>query len=177
MGRIHPALVPGGIYHVTARGNNRAAIFLDEFDYLDCIRQLAKVIAHCDWLCLAFCLMPNHYHLLVETPLPNLADGMHLLNGRHARRFNARHERAGHLFQGPYHAESVERDEHLLESCRYIALNPVRAGLVEEAADWPWSSFGGDFSFVDREALCSLFGTDAEFYAFVTDGAGRLQPG
>lgn len=177
MSRIHPALVAGGIYHVTVRGNNRTAIFFDEFDYLDCIRQLAKVIAQCEWLCLAFCLMPNHYHLLVETPQPNLADGMHLLNGRYARRFNARHERAGHLFQGPYRAEPVERDAHLLETCRYIALNPVRAGLVDDVENWPWSSFGGGFSFVDWETLHGLFGTNAEFHAFVADGARRLQPG
>jgi REP element-mobilizing transposase RayT len=176
MRRIHPNLVAGGIYHVTTRGNDRRPIFYDEFDYLDCIRQLATVIARYGWLCWSFCLMPNHYHLLVETPEPNLADGMHLLNGRYARRFNARHERVGHLFQGPYRATFVERDGHLLETCRYVVLNPVRAQLVQRAEDWPWSSLG-EFSFVDREATRALFGGEDEFRAFVAGGAGRLQPG
>jgi len=175
-GRIHPVPIADGIYHVTNRGNDRRAIFDDELDYLDFIRQLAKVVDACGWLCHSFCLMPNHYHLLVETPQPNLGDGMHLLNGRYARRFNARHERVGHLFQGPYRAEAVERDEHLLEVCRYVVLNPVRAGLVERAERWPWSSYGSDFSFVERETTRRLFGSDEEFRAFVAAGQ-RLQPG
>jgi putative transposase len=125
---------------VTSRGNAREAIFRDELDYLAFLRMLAPVVSQCHWSCYAFCLMPNHYHLLLATPDPTISRGMHLLNGRYARRFNVRHDRVGHLFQGRYHAEPVVRDEHLLEVCRYIALNPVRAGLCADARDWPWAA-------------------------------------
>jgi REP element-mobilizing transposase RayT len=173
--RIHPALVPGGIYHATARGNDRDTIFRDEFDYLDFIRGLAKVVGRYGWRCHSFCLLPNHYHLLIETPEPNLGNGMHLLNGRYARRFNSRHGRVGHLFQGPYRAELVARDEHLLEVCRYIALNPVRAGLVRDSSAWRWGSYSRLHSFVELDTMRALFDSDREFRAFVE--AGRLQPG
>jgi putative transposase len=173
--RIHPALVPGGIYHVTSRGNDRDTIFRDEFDYLDFVRGLTKVVGLYTWRCHSFCLLPNHYHLLVETPDPNLADGMHLLNGRYARRFNSRHGRFGHLFQGPYRAELVERDEHLLEVCRYIALNPVRAGLVSDPSAWHWGSYGRTHSFVELETTRRLFDNELGFREFVE--AERLQPG
>ena len=89
----------------------------------------------------AYCLMGNHYHLLIETPRPNLALGMRQLNGVYAQHFNRRYRRVGHLFQGRYKAVLVERDSHLLELCRYIVLNPVRAHLCSHPARWPWSSY------------------------------------
>src|SRR5215831_18440496 len=85
--------------------------------------------------------MPNHYHLLIETPQPNLARGMRHLNGVYTQRFNRRHGRAGHVFQGRYKAIVVQKDVHLLELCRYVVLNPVRAGLVEKVGEWLWSSY------------------------------------
>ena len=142
MGPTPRLQIADGLYHITARGNARADIFRDELDYPEFLRFFATVVAGYSWLCHSYCLIPNHYHLLVETPEPNLAAGMHALNGRYARWFNRRHDRDGHVFQGPYGAVLIEDDDHLLEVCRYIALNPVRAGLVETPGDWPWSSYG-----------------------------------
>jgi putative transposase len=133
--------IPGGVYHVMSRGNGRAAIFEDDADYATFLRHLAKVVERFGWLCHGFCLMPNHVHLLLETPDPNLAAGMQVLNLSYARYFNWRKRRVGHVFQGPYRDVLVRRDAHLLELCRYIALNPVRAGLVTDPADWPWASY------------------------------------
>jgi hypothetical protein len=96
---------------------------------------------------------------------------MHRLNGAYARRFNARHRRVGHVFQGPYRAQLLERDEHLLEVFRYIALNPVRAELCADPAAWRWSSHGGAYSFVETSLIRELFGGDAGFQQFVADGS------
>jgi putative transposase len=127
--------------HVTTRGNGRRTIFRDDVDYLTFLRMLREVQSRFAWLLHAYCLMPNHYHLVLGSDAP-LDRGMHLLNGRYARRFNKRHGHTGHVFEGPYDPKPVESDEHFTECCRYIAENPVRAGLCETAADWPWS--GGD---------------------------------
>jgi putative transposase len=165
------------IFHVTSRGNAKEAIFRDDLDYLSFLRMFTPAIAQFNWSCYAFCLMPNHYHLLLETPDPNISSGMHLLNGRYARRFNVRHDRVGHVFGGRYHAEPIVRDEHLLEVCRYIALNPVRAGLCNDPDAWPWSSYNRSWSFVDLTALHAVFGSESQWREFVADGAERLQPG
>ncbi len=141
MGPIPRLEYAGAMYHVTARGNARQTIFHDGYDYAAFLRELSKVVPRFGWLCHGYCLMPNHYHLLVETPDPNLGRGMLRVNGSYARKHNHRHARVGHVFQGPYDAKLVETDEHLLELCRYVALNPVRAGLCADPADWPWSSF------------------------------------
>jgi REP element-mobilizing transposase RayT len=137
-GRIE---VAGGFHHVMSRGNQRAPIFLDELDYVAFLRRLSKVIERFEWLCHGFCLMPNHYHLLIETPHPNRGAGMHVLNLSYARHFNWRHGHVGHVFQGPYTTVHITRDAHLMELSRYLAMNPVRAGLVADPADWPWSSY------------------------------------
>jgi REP element-mobilizing transposase RayT/predicted DNA-binding protein (UPF0251 family) len=132
---------PGAIYHVTSRGNAREDIFLDDTDRRQLLDVLAKVVSRFHWACHAWCLMPNHYHLVIETPEANLALGMRQLNGVYTQRFNRRHKRVGHVFQGRYKAIVVDRDAYLLELCRYVVLNPVRAGLVDEAQEWPWSSY------------------------------------
>jgi REP element-mobilizing transposase RayT len=132
---------PGAIWHVTARGNARGAIFVNDGDRTAFLGILEKVVDTFRWQVHAWVLMGNHYHLVVETPDPNLARGMRQLNGIYTQRFNARHERVGHLLQGRYKALLVERQTHLLELARYVVLNPVRGGLVEHAADWPWSSY------------------------------------
>ena len=126
----------GALYHVTARGNARQRIYLDEEDrhlYLDL---LGKEITQQGWLCYAYCLMDNHYHLLIETPEPTLVAGMRRLNGVYTQAFNRRHRRAGHLFQGRYQAIVVDKDAYLLELCRYIVLNPVRAKAVKRPERW-----------------------------------------
>jgi REP element-mobilizing transposase RayT len=132
---------PGAVYHVTARGNAKQAIYLDDEDRARFLGLLAREVGQQGWRCTAYCLMDNHYHLLFETPEPNLVAGMKRLNGAYAQAFNRRHGRVGHLLQGRYTAILVDRDSHLLELCRYVVLNPVRAGLVERPADWRWSSY------------------------------------
>jgi REP element-mobilizing transposase RayT len=108
---------------------------------LDSLRFLGDVVARYGWICHAYCLMTNHYHLLIETPEANLSRGMHLLNGVYTQWFNRRHRRVGHLLQGRFKAILVEKERHLLELARYIVLNPVRAKMVRSVRDWPWSSY------------------------------------
>jgi REP element-mobilizing transposase RayT len=132
---------PGGVYHVTARGNGRQTLFVDDVDHEHFLDVLADVVAQYHLLCHAYCLMANHYHLLLETPDANLSRAMRQINGLFARYFNRRYERPGHVLQGRFHAQVVDRDAYLREACRYIVLNPVRAGLVAHPRDWAWSSY------------------------------------
>ena len=133
----------GALYHVTARGNERRSIFLGDEDsdravFLDV---LGATCERFNWLLHAYCLMTNHYHLLVETPDANLSKGMRQLNGVFTQYVNRTHARVGHLFQGRFKAILVERESYLLELCRYVVLNPVRARMVADPGDWPWSSY------------------------------------
>ncbi|HXV34486.1 MAG TPA: transposase [Gaiellaceae bacterium] len=132
---------PGAVYHVTSRGNGRGAIFLDRADETSFFETLTRVVRSTGWVCHAYCLMPNHFHLLLETPKPNLARGMQRLNSTFAQRFNRRHARIGHVLQGRYHAVLIEKEPHLLEVCRYVVLNPVRARLCSSPATWAASSY------------------------------------
>ena len=132
---------PGAIHHITSRGNAQAAIFLDDEDRNAFFAVLAECIARFGWICHAYCLMDNHYHLLIETPDANLSAGMRQLNGIYTQRFNRRHSRSGHVFQGRFKAILVERESYLLELCRYIVLNPVRAKMVKNVSQYAWSSY------------------------------------
>ena len=132
---------PGALYHLTARGHTQQDIFLDDRDRDAFLAILGREIDQQGWSYYAYCLMDNHYHLLIDTPEANLVLGMQRLNSRYAQRFNRRHHRVGHLFQGRYKSILVDRESHLLELTRYIVLNPVRAGMVAQAEGWPWSSF------------------------------------
>jgi putative transposase len=133
--------IPGGLYHVIARGNARAPIHRDDADRFAFLRILARVVDRFGWLCHAYCLMWNHYHLVVETPRPNLPTGMQQLNGPYARWFNDRHDLCGHVFQARYRSILVQKDDHLLALCRYVVLNPVRAGLCRAPDEYHWSSY------------------------------------
>ena len=133
--------VPHAIYHVTSRGNARQKIVRHDGDRRRFLTLLAQVTDRFGWLCHAYCLMDNHYHLLIETPRPNLSQGMRQLNGTYTQAFNRRHHRVGHLFQGRFKAILVEKEAHLLELCRYVVLNPVRAHLVRRLEQWKWSSY------------------------------------
>ena len=132
---------PGAVYHVTARGNEKKPVFKDDQDRLNFLNTLQHVNKRYNWLCHAYCLMTNHYHLLIETPDGNLALGMRQLNGVYTQLFNKRHGRTGHLFQGRYKAILIQKDSHLLEVSRYAVLNPVRAKMVEKPDDYAWSSY------------------------------------
>lgn len=131
----------GALYHVTCRGNAREAIYWDDSDRELFLKFLVQVIDRYRFLCYGYCLMDNHYHLLIETHDPNLSGGMRHLNGLYTQRFNRQHHRVGHLFQGRFKAILVEKESYLLELCRYMVLNPVRAGLVQDPAQWAWSSY------------------------------------
>lgn len=133
---------PGAVYHVTSRGNERKNIFRDDADRESFLDLLLKVKEQYNWLCHAYCLMDNHYHLLIETPDGNLSLGMRQLNGVYTQAFNRRHLRAGHLFQGRFKAILIQKNSHLLEACRYVVLNPVRAKAVAKPEQWKWSSYG-----------------------------------
>jgi REP-associated tyrosine transposase len=132
---------PGAVYHVTSRGNARQKVFFTDADREQFLPTLADVVSRYRWICHAYCLMPNHYHLLIETPKANLSLGMRQLNGIYTQRFNRRHHRVGHLFQGRFKAILVEKDCHLLELCRYVVLNPARVKGSGTAQKWEWSSY------------------------------------
>lgn len=184
MPRQARVVIPDATYHVTARGNRRQAIFSDDYDCRLFLRILADVVGRYRWQCRAYCLLPNHFHLLVETPGTTLSPGMHRLNGRYAQWFNDRHGLDGHLFQGRFHSLPVEREGHLLELARYIFLNPVRAQLCASPDAWTWSSYRATVgstripSFLSIGALLELFALDPRragdrIAAFVADAPDR----
>lgn len=133
----------GAVYHITSRGNGGEEIFRDEEDRKSMLETIKKVRDRYNWLCHAYCLMDNHYHLIIETPEGNLSEGMRQLNGVYTQMFNKKHKRAGHIFQGRYKAILIQKESHLLEVCRYVVLNPVRAGIVRKPDEWKWSSYRG----------------------------------
>jgi REP element-mobilizing transposase RayT len=164
-----------GFHHVYARGNNRRAVFRDELDRADFLTRLARVIDLHGWNCHLFCLLTNHFHLLVQTHDESLPNGMQRLNLATARSFNRRHGTIGHLFQWPYGSVHVTRHGHAVHLIRYIAMNPVDAGLCRVPEEWPWSSYGATVglrdapSFVTTSWVLGLFAEDE------TVARGRLR--
>lgn len=173
---------PGALYHLTARGNARQKIFLDEEDRHRFLDLLGKEVTQQGWFCYAYCLMDNHYHLLVETPEPNLVAGMRRLNGVYTQAFNRRHRRVGHLFQGRYKAILVDRDAYFLELCRYIVLNPLRAKAVKRQEQWPWSSYAATAgriaspSWLTIKPVLALFVNHAAYERYIAQGIGQASP-
>ncbi|MCL5043314.1 MAG: transposase [Gammaproteobacteria bacterium] len=177
----------GALYHITARGDRRELIYEDDNDRLSFLALLSELCQQYQWVCHAYCLMGNHYHLLLETLEANLSSGMRQLNGVYTQRHNRRHERVGHVFQGRYKAILVEKEGYLLELARYIVLNPVRAQMVHSAEEWPWSSYQATVGSVDPFAglyvdwVLSAFGQDREhavagYKRFVASGRGQPTP-
>lgn len=154
---------PDALYHVTARGDRREDIFEDDQDRQAFLRILEQVMTQFGWLCYAWCLMDNHYHLLIQTPDSNLSKGMRQLNGIYTQASNRRHQRAGHLFQGRFKAILVDSDAYLLELSRYVVLNPVRAGMVKKPADWTWSSYRASVGLAPSSAWLAADGLLALF--------------
>jgi len=159
--------IEDGIYHAFARGNNRMALFYDDEDRGGYLRLLERVAGLKDWRCLAFCLMTNHIHLMIETPEANLSSGMQTLQGRYAQGFNFRHGRSGHVFEGRYGAVLIESDVHLRAAAAYIARNPVDAALCERPESWAWSSYRATIGaevppWLDTRRLLRFFGSDIE---------------
>jgi putative transposase len=185
MARPHRIQLAGGVFHVTGRGNRRQTIFLDRGDHLRFLHLLDEVARKRHWRGFGYCLMPNHYHLVFETPAADLSAGMQWLNGRFAQEFNGFHALDGHVFQGRFHSVLVESDWHLLELSRYLALNPVRVGLCADPAEWPWSSYAAVAGLerprpflTMRRVLRHFGGTSsvarARFKAFVADAPDRV---
>jgi putative transposase len=129
-----------GVRHITCRGNRRQPIFVDDYDRERFLALLAKVSKKLGWRCIAYCLMTNHVHLVIDVPAFTISRGMQILNGQYAQAFNRRHGYVGHLFQGRFHASLVDTEPYLLQVSRYVVLNPSRAGMVQEAVEWRWSS-------------------------------------
>jgi REP element-mobilizing transposase RayT len=174
----------GAVYHVTSRGNARKAIYKDTADRENFLEVLRKVNIRYNWLCHVYCLMNNHYHLVIETPDGNLSRGMRQLNGVYTQLLNKRHNRVGHIFQGRYKAILIQKETHLLEVCRYVVINPVRARSVQKPEDWLWSSYCGTMGIgkahpaVTTDWILGQFGTrrkeaQRRYRAFVEAGIGR----
>ena len=175
--RIH---VTGALYHTIARGNNGRKTFLDEKDYQVFVDGLGELKRTMPFSVYAYCLMPNHFHLLIETQRVPLSVIMQRLLTRYVKRFNFRHRRTGHLFQGRYKAIVCQKDAYLQELLRYIHLNPVRAKLAKEALAWKWSSHGEyvggvKSNLIDKELPLSLFHKEVAasrrlYERFIRDG-------
>lgn len=131
----------GAVYHVMARGQERSSIFRDAGDRERFLALVGSITRDEAWGLHAYCLMGNHYHLLIETPRGGLSRGMRSLNGRYTQWFNRKHRRHGHLFEGRFKSVLVQKEGYLLELARYLVLNPVRAGLVSGPGEWGWSSY------------------------------------
>ena len=131
----------GAIYHVTSRGDRREAIFEDDVDRRSFLEVVAQALQRFDAVALAYCLMDNHYHFVIHTRRANLSRLMRQINGIYTQAYNRRHHKVGHLFQGRFKGILVDRDAYLLEVCRYVDLNPVRARMVRTPGNWPWSSY------------------------------------
>jgi putative transposase len=181
--RIH---YEGAVYHVTSRGNERRKIVMDDADRWMLIRTLGEMVEEYQADCHGWVLMDNHYHLLLETPAANLSVGMKYLNGIYTQRFNKKHHRTGHLFQGRYKAIVVEKDTYLKELCRYVVLNPVRARMVKSPGEWKWSSYRATAGLEKAEPWLKMdwilgqFGrTDKQarkgYRSFVAEGIGKKE--
>jgi len=165
--------------HVTTRGVRRQRIYLDHHDHEFFERLLGWVVTDHKWRLIAYCLMPNHYHLLIETTEANLSKGMHRLNFRYAVAFNRRYDLTGHVFERRFDSKPIADEEHLFEAARYIVLNPVRAGLCSDPGLWRWSSYAASIGraparFLSLDRLLANFGGDPAAYAsFVAQAVGR----
>jgi REP element-mobilizing transposase RayT len=128
-----------GTFHAVTRGAGGIAIYRTDFDRRAFVRLLGEVVQRHEWNVHAFCLMTNHYHLVVEALRDDLSDGFHRLNGIYAQAFNRRHARKGHLFGDRFWCGEIETEEQLATTCRYVLANPVRAGICRRIEDWRWS--------------------------------------
>jgi REP element-mobilizing transposase RayT len=178
---------PNAVYHVTSRGNALNKIFSDDQDRESFLSTLGSVVKRYNWLCHAYCLMNNHYHLMVETPDANLSIGMRQLNGIYTQKYNRRHHKPGHLFQGRFKAIVVQKENYLLELCRYVVLNPVRAGVVEKPEAWEWSSYRSTAGlskgqhYLTTDWILGLFNNkrslaQKQYRVFVREGMHRRSP-
>lgn len=169
-------------YHVVTRGNRKGNIFLSDTDRKLFLKQLSNIVHTFQITCHAFCLMSNHYHILLKTgPVANLSEAIHSLNGKYAKTFNKQHSLTGHVFERRFYSEIIKTEQHFLETVRYIALNPVRAQITNHPADWKWSSYRQTagyesvFPFLNSEEIYQMLLTNytdprIAYRAFIQDG-------
>ena len=139
MPRLPRCVFPDGLFHVATRGVAKMAIYHDANDRRNFLSLLALAVHQYEWTCHAFCLMTNHYHLVLDATRENLSDGMQVLNGDYAQGFNGKYGRWGHVFGDRFWCRSLDEEE-LEYVCLYVMENPVRAGLCKSITDWPWSA-------------------------------------
>ncbi|ABQ27188.1 REP-associated tyrosine transposase [Geotalea uraniireducens] len=175
---------PGAFYHVTSRGNEQKDVFKSQRDRQKFLEYLESATERYGGVVHAYCLMSNHYHLLLETPVGNLSQIMRHINGAYTTYFNIKRKRSGHLFQGRYKAILVELDEYAMELSRYIHLNPVRAGMVTRPEEYRWSSYnnyigqGTAPTWLKMETILDYFGKKTKeamkkYRTFVEDLLGK----
>lgn len=185
MGRAQRAFAAGEYYHVGARGNNGEAIVRDDIDRIEFLRWYSRVAHRARWRALAYVLMDNHYHFVMRCGEAGLSSGVQLLNSGFARRINRRHGRTDHLFRQRFYGAWIKTDEHLREVCRYVVLNPVRAGRCAWPEEWAWSSYRACIDselapdFLAVSELLELFDSRpgparAAYRAFVAAGDGSV---
>ncbi len=178
---------PGATHHITSRGNARGDIFHSDSDRQAFLRLLCEAARRFGWSITAWVLMTNHFHLVVQTPQPNLSRGMHWLDGKYASWFNAKHRRSGHLFQGRFKSILIEKETYFANVLRYVVLNPVRAGLASKPEDYAWSSYRATAgieeapAWLDVPAALAAFGdapviAQAAYRQFVLDKVGMDDP-
>jgi putative transposase len=173
--RPHRIQFAGAQYHVTSSGNIGRRLFRDDRDRTEFLDLLGTVVAGHGWLCRGYCLLSTHYHLLIETPEPNLASGLQYVNGRYGQWSNRRREECGHLFQARYHSALVQTEGHRYEVHRYISLNPVRAGLVRQPEDWAWSSYGALLGVAPQPFFLDVTGALLDFASSPKKARDRLR--
>jgi REP-associated tyrosine transposase len=168
MAREPREFVSGAIYHIYSRGSNRQAIFAFDSDRIDFLECLSRVVRLYELRCLSYCLMTNHYHLVLQLGGAPLSAAMKALNGRYALRFNRRHRRDAHLFKNRFGAVLQESESQLFWTLRYTVRNPVEKRLCAQPDEWPWSSYRASIGlddtppFLDVRALLSYFGDEAD---------------
>jgi putative transposase len=178
---------PGAVYHVTSRGNGGSKIFRDNPDREMFLSSFREVVKRYHWICHAYCLMDNHYHVMIETPEANLSSGMRQLNGIYTQKVNRKHHQSGHIFQGRFKAVLVQKESYLLELCRYVILNPVRAGIVYKVEDWRWSSYEATAGirkrpeYLTTEWILGIFNSERgiaqrQYRTFIREGMNRKSP-
>ena len=163
MPRLPRLQAEDAIYHVTSRAARSLPLYSDSDDWRTFIRILAISIPKVGWRCHAYCLMGTHYHLVIETPEPNIAVGMQRINWLYSRTFNQRHGLRGHCFEARYSSELIQSERHFVNTIRYVARNPVEAGLCQSPLEWEWSSYRSTIGlrepppFLDTSAVLECF--------------------
>jgi REP element-mobilizing transposase RayT len=158
---------PNAYYHVFARGSNRQALTIDDADRHLFLACLDRALTRYRLSCIAYCLMPNHYHVVMRVPDDRISGALKLLNGTYSLRFNRRYGRDAHLFKNRFKAVLVATESQLQWACAYTAANPVRARLCAKPEEWPWSSYRASIGVVstprmlDRADLLSLYAGSA----------------